>query len=161
SAQLCAVGQLAHAPPGRPRAEDGEQMLRMLFSVGGIFPGGGLEICLAAVRLEPLEERRPVAERRDEQMAVEARDGREEARPMQRSLPPRDLSILMPEPGDVLERPRYRGLQAHVDELPTPGGLTGPERGQGPDGGEDAGLMVRLQPERTQRGAVGMSVDED
>src|SRR5262249_5917248 len=102
-AQLRAFGELAHPPLRGPGSKDGEEMLGVLLAVGRVFPDGGLEIRRAAVRLEPLAERRPVAEGRDEQMAVPARDGREEARPVQRPLSPRDLAVLMPETGDVFE----------------------------------------------------------
>ena len=64
-------------------------------------------------------------------------------------------------PGHVLERRRDRCLQAHVDVLPATRALAGEECGENAGGGEDTGLMVRLETERVQRRAVGVAADRE
>src|SRR5205814_7792823 len=102
--------------------------------------------------------RRPVADRAVHDVAVAAAANPEVARPVKGTLTRVDDAGLVPEAGDVLERRRDRGLEAHVDLLTTAGRLACQERAHDADRREDAGLVVGLEAERAERRSIAMAV---
>ena len=133
-------------------------MRRVPAALVDVVPARIGEVLRGAVGEQPLAQRRPVADVRQQHLAIAAATDAEGAVPVQRALAHRRVAMVEPLAGDMLEHRRGTFLQADVHQPAAAVLPPRPQRQQRAERRVQTGTARRLIARQAQRRRTGMAV---